>query len=152
MLRVSQFGMFALIAWLVGGITFSSCQKKQDDQSQQMLDTQKTYQTTNNTYITEYQTYRTQREQDLAQNQTTIASFQTRLKKANAKLRVSLDSTELALERANADLRSRLETFKAEGKESWEQFKNQFDRSADSVRSNLDELNTKMHQLKLDKD
>ena len=150
-LRISQFGSLALMVWLLGGITFSSCQKTQDQQSQQMQDSQKTYQTTsNNTYVTEYQTYKTQREQDLARNQDTIVRFQTRLKKANVKLRASLDSTEMALERANADLRARLETFKVEGQDTWQQFKNQFDRSMDSVRGNLNDLNTKMHTLKLE--
>ena len=151
MIRVSLFGVFTLFIWFAVGVTFTSCQKNQDQQSQQTQDTQKVYQTTNNnTYVTEYQTYKTQREQDLARNQDTIASFQARLKKANAKLRASLDSTELALERANADLRAKLETFKAEGEDNWQQFKNQFDRSMDSVRSNVNDLNAKMHRLKLE--
>lgn len=150
LLRVSQFGFFALLVWFACGITFSSCQKNQDQQAQLVQDTQKTYQTVNTTYVTEYQNYRTQREQDLARNQDTIARFQARLKKANAKLRASLDSTEMLLERQNADLRARLETFKAEGQDTWQQFKNQFDRSMDSVRGNLNDLNTKMHSLKLE--
>lgn len=150
MVRVSQFGIFALLVWLMGALTFSSCQKNQDQQAQLVQDTQKTYQTTaNTTYVTEYQTYRTQREQDLARNQDTIASFQARLKKANAKLRVALDSAEMALERQNADLRARLETFKAEGQDNWQQFKNKFDQSMDSVRGSLNDLNSKMRNLKL---
>ncbi len=149
MLRLSQLGIFTLVVWLVGGITFSSCQKSQDQQAQLVQDTQKTYQAANTTYVTEYQTYRTQREQDLARNQDTIASFQARLKKANAKLRAALDSTEIALERQNADLRARLETFKAEGQDNWQQFKNKFDQSMDSVRGSLNELNSKMRNLKL---
>ncbi len=150
MLRVSRFGIFALLVWLMGALTFSSCQKNQDQQAQLVQDTQKTYQTTaNTTYVTEYQTYRTQREQDLARNQDTIASFQARLKKANAKLRVALDSAEMALERQNADLRARLETFKAEGQDNWQQFKNKFDQSMDSVRGSLNDLNSKMRNLKL---
>ena len=150
MLRLSQVGIFTLLVWLVGGITFSSCQKNQDQQAQLVQDTQKTYQTTNTTYVTEYQNYRSQKEQDLARNQDTIASFQARLKKANAKLRAALDSAEMALERQNADLRARLETFKAEGHDTWQQFKNQFDQSMDSVRGNLNDLNSKMHRLKLE--
>lgn len=151
MLRLSQFAFFALLIWLVGGLTFSSCKKSQDEQTQQGQDTQKVYQTTNNTaYVTEYQTYKSQSEGELARNMDTIAAFNARLKKANAKLRASLESTEQELERRNADLRAKLETFKAEGRENWQQFKDAFDRSMDTVRTNLLDLNSRMHRLKLE--
>jgi chromatin segregation and condensation protein Rec8/ScpA/Scc1 (kleisin family) len=151
MIRLSQLGFFALLVWLAGGLTFSSCKKTQDDQAQQPQDTQKVYQTTNNTtYVTEYQTYKTQSEHELARNQDTIATFQARLKKANAKIKASLDSTEQELERRNADLRAKLETFKAEGQGTWQQFKDAFDRSMDTVRTNLQDLNARMRKLKLE--
>ena len=126
------------------------CQKKEDQNAGNTIDTQRNVQTgtTTNNYITEYPVYKTRSEKELDANRDTIATFKERLRKVDAKLRAALDSTERALEKENAELQSKLQSFKGEGQDAWLQFKNEFDRSMDSIRENLRDLNARYYRIK----
>ena len=144
-----QASGFCLVffVWIITEMGFSGCQKNLDQKAENAADTQRNVQTTTNNYMVEYPAYKVSSEKLIATNRDTIELFKARLRKANAKLKVSLDSAEQALERANAELQSRIESFKADGQEAWMRFKNQFDRSMDSVRSNLDDLKNKFNRI-----
>jgi flagellar motility protein MotE (MotC chaperone) len=149
-LYTSSFFVLCFAIWALCG-----CQKTQDQTAMnQNVDSQRTYQNTNTTsatnYATDYQTYKTQTESELARNQDTIASFRARLKKTNAKLRAALDSAETALERENADLREKIEAYKAESQDNWMNFKNNFDRSMDSIRSNINNFTVRINHYKIE--
>jgi len=143
---------FVFLLWIVAGMGFSGCQKNQDQKTDNAVDTQKNVQatTTTNNYITEYPVYKTNSEKIIAANRDTMIAFKTRLRNVNAKIRMSLDSAEQALERANADLEARIEAFKADGQDAWMQFKAQFDHSMDSVRSSLQDLNNRVSRIKVE--
>lgn len=147
-IKAAAISLFAVLSVLT---VSSGCQKNQG-QNAGNADSVRTVQTstTTNNYITEYPVYKTQSEKALAANRDTIAAFRERLKTANAKFRASLDSADRALEKANAELQSRLESFKAEGQDTWMQFKNQFDRSMDTVRTNLEDLRGKFYHIKVE--
>jgi hypothetical protein len=141
-----SIGIFLL---LLSVVTYAGCQSKTDQNAGNATDTQKNMQSTvTNNYITEYPVYKTNTEKELAANRDTINIFRERLKKAGAKMKEALDSTEQALEKENAVLERKLESFKAEGQDTWMQFKEQFDRSMDSIRENFKDLTHKYYQIK----
>ena len=145
------FICFVLLFSAVIDLNFSGCQKNQDQKTENTQDTQKNVQvaaSTTSNYITEYPVYKTNSEKLITAIRDTLESLKSTLRKVNAKLRASLDSAEQVLERENVDLQARLESFKADGQDSWLQFKKQFDQSMDSVRSNLRELHNKYDHIK----
>jgi len=150
--KISQFGFLALVSWFVAGTTISSCQKSQNnpDTLTTSQNTQTTTQTTptpavQTTYVAEYPVYKSSNDAELARNQDTISAIKARLKTANAKLRASLAKEEEALARENADLQARLAAYKDQGAESWQKFKSDFDRSMDSIRTAMKNMQTKIY-------
>jgi hypothetical protein len=150
-MKLSKLGFFMLGTWLIAGTTISSCQKSQQDS---MDTTQKTstpttpVSTTTNNYITEYPVYKSSSEKELAANKDTITSIRERLKNANAKLKAALEREEQAVEKANADLQLKIESYKDQGEKAWAQFKANFDRSMDSIRSNIKDIETRIESIK----
>jgi len=152
-MRLSKLGFCALAAWLIAGTTISSCQKSQSnaDSTQQTTTSQPAPATmTTANYITEYPVYKTTSEQELSANKDTIASVRERLKNAKADLRAALEREETALEKENAALQLQLESYKDQGQDAWMQFKANFDRSMDSVRTSMRDLREKIRSMKLE--
>lgn len=148
MMKLSKFGFLALIVWLIAGTTISSCQKSQnnaDTLSTTSQTTQNSPQGTPAVYVTEYPIYRTTTEAELARNRDTIASIRERLQNANAKLRASISKEGDALAQENAALQAKLESYKDQGEQSWKQFKADFDRSMDSLRNAVQNVQTKIY-------
>jgi hypothetical protein len=150
LLKLSQFGFLALIIWFVAGTTISSCQKTQNNGDTLSTTSQTTTQNnppqaTPAVYVTEYPVYKTTTESELARNRDTIASIRERLQNVNAKLRASISREEDALAQENAALQARLEAYKDQGTQSWQQFKADFDRSMDSMRLALQNVQTKIY-------
>lgn len=150
LMKLSQFGFLALIIWFVAGTTISSCQKTQNNGDTLSTTSQTTTQTSPPTatpamYVTEYPVYRTATESELARNRDTIASIRERLQNVNAKLRAQISREEDELAKENAALQAKLEAYKAQGEDSWQQFKADFDRSMDSLRTAMQNVQTKIY-------
>ena len=142
-----KISSFAILALLFTGIQLTGC-KKTDDKTAG-ADTVKTTTAVDNTYVTEYTAYRTQTEQELAANRDSIAAYKLRIAHSKAKIKADLEKARLELEKQNADLQAQLAAYKDEGKDKWEKFKSDFNRSKDSVKS---KWNTLIDKIKHDDD
>ena len=128
-----------VVLFLAAAIQLSGCKKTENKTDEGVaVDTAKTQ--INNTYITEYTTYRTQTEQELAANRDSIAAYKIRIKNSKAKIKADLEKARLELEKQNSDLQAQLAAYKDEGKDKWEKFKTDFNRSKDSVNSKWNNL------------
>ncbi|MEP7235315.1 MAG: hypothetical protein ABI778_08465 [Ignavibacteriota bacterium] len=127
-------------------LTPLGCSKNTDRSEGILKDTVISTQTSGTTalYQVDYPVYKTETEKIIIANRDTISAFKREMSKANRKMRAALDSSSKALERTNDMLGTKLENFKADGKEAWSDFKAQFDRSMDSVKKALKDLKVKL--------
>ncbi|WP_372793691.1 hypothetical protein [Lutibacter sp.] len=87
----------------------------------------------NQEYLADVEKYRKETEDKIATNNKSIMEFKARiaLEKKDAQIAYAKEIT--VLEQKNSDLKKKIDTFKAESKEQWENFKVEFGKDMDEL-------------------
>lgn len=94
-------------------------------------------------YLTDIDMYRVETANRIAANQKTIADFNATL--ANKKMddRAEYVKKIKSLEQKNAELKRKMETYKADGNEKWKTFKSEFSKEMDDLGESIKDLTKK---------
>ena len=107
-----------LLAWVPG------CKKSNDQKlaEAQLIEANKA------AAINEWQAYRTEQEARIAANDLIIADYKAKMTNSKGKLLAAYDKKVEELELKNKELKTKLDNYTDEGKDSWEKFKSEFNR------------------------
>jgi len=127
---------------LIAGLFFTGCDNRdnaKDDvekANQDMIDAQIQFEK-------EWQQFKSDAELKINTNQQKIDDFKAAMKTTSAKFKAQYENAVLTLEQKNIELKKKLNEFKYERKENWEDFKNAFNRDMDSVVTTLNDIFSK---------
>lgn len=80
-----------------------------------------------------WQIFKSEAEAKIAVNERTIADYKARMTATNGKLNAKYDKKIDALEKKNAELKTKLLAYKEDSKTDWEQFKNEMNTDLDGL-------------------
>ena len=129
----------AAVSLLITGLIFNGCDNRdnaKDDlekANQEMIDTQKQIEQ-------EWQQFKSDAELKINTNQQKIDDFKAAMKTTSTKFKAKYENEVLTLEQKNIELKKKLNEFKYERKENWEDFKKAFNSDMDSVGTALNDI------------
>ena len=94
-------------------------------------------------YEKEWQQFKTDAELKISANEKKISDFKALIKTASGKSKAKYEKEVMELEQKNIELRKKLSEYKYEGKDKWEEFKQEFNRDVDIVGNAINDLFTK---------
>ena len=97
----------------------------------------------NEAYQKEIDTYRREADEKIAANNKSIAEFNARIALEKKDAQDDYKRQIAALEQKNSDLKKKMDDYKADGKEKWEQFKTEFSRDMDELGKAFKDLTVK---------
>ena len=84
-------------------------------------------------YLAEVEKYRKETEDKITANNKSITEFKARIAGEKAEAQVAYNQKIIVLEQKNSDLKKKMDVFKAESKEQWENFKIEFSKDMDEL-------------------
>ncbi|MGZ5511611.1 MAG: sll1863 family stress response protein [Nitrososphaeraceae archaeon] len=132
----------AAVSLLIAGLIFTGCDNRdnaKDDvekANQDMIDAQIQFEK-------EWQQFKSDAELKINTNQQKIDDFKAAMKTTSAKFKAKYENEVLTLEQKNIELKKKLNEFKYERKENWEDFKKAFNSDMDSVGTTLNDIFSK---------
>lgn len=87
----------------------------------------------NEEYLTDIENYRKETADKIAANERSIAEFEARIATEKKEARAEYKEKIIKLEQKNSDARKKMDEYKAEGKESWEIFKAEFNHDMEEL-------------------
>lgn len=132
-----------LMTSLLAGILMTACNSspKKTDEMQSAADTSKPVVDTAKIRA-DWEKFKADANEQMRISKDSIESFKTRIAHADKKLKARYDARVAELERKNAELKNKLDDFKEEGKEKWDQFKIDFNRDMDKLRQEIKDSTT----------
>jgi len=127
---------------LIAGLFFTGCDNRdnaKDDvekANQDMIDAQIQFEK-------EWQQFKSDAELKINTNQQKIDDFKAAMKTTSAKFKAKYENEVLTLEQKNIELKKKLNEFKYERKENWEDFKKAFNSDMDSIVTTLNDIFSK---------
>jgi len=127
---------------LIAGLFFTSCDNRdnaKDDvekANQDMIDAQVQFEK-------EWQQFKSDAELKINTNQQKINDFKSAMKTTSTKFKAKYENEVLTLEQKNIELKKKLNEFKYERKENWEDFKKAFNSDMDYVSTTLNDIFSK---------
>lgn len=125
---------------LSAGIFFAGCENNRDnardeveDANQDMIDAQ--YQ-----FDKEWQEFKRDAEVRIDENEKKIAEFKESMKSTSANFKSKYENEVLTLEQNNIQLRKKLNDYKYEGRDNWNEFKRDFNHEIDTVVDSLNDI------------
>jgi chromosome segregation ATPase len=94
----------------------------------------------NEAYLTEIETYRKESAAKISANDKSIADFNARIENEKKEVRDEYKKKIAELEQKNSDVKKRLDGYKADGKDNWANFKQEFSRDMDALGKALKDL------------
>jgi chaperonin cofactor prefoldin len=107
-----------LLAWTLG------CKKNNDKElaEAQLIEANKA------AAEMEWQTFKAEQEAKIAANELIVADYKAKMTNSKGKLLAAYDKKVEELELKNKELKTKLDNYTDEGKDSWEKFKSEFNR------------------------
>jgi DNA anti-recombination protein RmuC len=128
-LQSKSIRMLLMVAF--GSFTLTSCNtsaEKVANAVDQVAAANKELVKANAEYLADMETYRKETAATIAKNNESIAAFNTRIESEKAEVRADYKKKIVALEQKNTDMKKRLDDYKADGKDKWQSFKQEFNR------------------------
>lgn len=94
-------------------------------------------------YESEWQQFRSDVDSKINANEKRIAEFEAEIKTASGKYRAKYEKDVVVLEQKNTDLRKKLNDYKFESRNNWEEFKTDFNREVDDIMVGLNDIFSK---------
>jgi len=125
---------------LIAGSVFTGCDNNRENAkddvekaNQDMIDAQVQFEK-------EWQQFKSDAELKIDANQNKIDDFKVAMKTTSTKFRAKYENEVLTLEQKNIELKKKLNEYKNERKENWEEFKKEFNNDMDSVGNALKDI------------
>lgn len=138
----NRYFILAVILLIAGSI-FIGCDKNRENAkdniekaNQDMIDAQVLFEK-------EWQQFKSDAESKINTNQQKIDDFKVAMKTTSTKFKAKYENEVLTLEQKNIELKKKLNDFKYERKENWEEFKKAFNNDMDIVGNALNDIFTK---------
>lgn len=123
-------------ATFIAGATFSSCDTPKGD----VLDAQENVAKANSNldeatdnYIADIEQYRAETSEKIAVNDRTIVDLKASVENKDAATKAEYWKRIAELENKNRELKTRMDNYKADGKENWETFRSEFNHDMDGL-------------------
>lgn len=87
----------------------------------------------NEDYLTDVAAYRMETADKIAANEKSLAEFKLRIASEKQEAREDYNKKLAELEQKNADMKKKLDDYKADGKENWEKFKVEYNHDMDGL-------------------
>ncbi len=94
-------------------------------------------------YMAEVQAYRRETADRISANDRSIAEFRTRIENEREDVKADYRRRIAVLEQKNSDSKRRMDDYKADGREKWQNFKMEFNRDMDELGKALKDLTVK---------
>ena len=132
----------AAVSLLIAGLIFTGCDNRDNAKdnvekaNQDMIDAQVQFEK-------EWQQFKSDAELKISTNQQKIDDFKVAMKTTSAKFKAKYENEVLTLEQKNIELKKKLNEFKYDRKEDWEDFQKVFNNNMDSVGTALKDIFSK---------
>ncbi len=128
----NKYFLFAVLL-LIAGALLTGCEKTSENAKEKVSQANQDMADAQAQYEKEWQQFKSDTELKINANQKNIDDFKTAMKKTNKKFRAKYENQVLTLEQKNIELKKKLNDYKYEGKDNWEQFKQKFNNDIDSA-------------------
>jgi len=118
---------------LITGALLTGCEKTSENAKEKVSQANKDMADAQAQYEKEWQQFKSDAELKINTNQKNIDDFKTAMKKTSKKFRAKYENQVLTLEQKNIELKKILNDYKYEGRDNWEQFRQEFNNNIDSV-------------------
>jgi cytochrome c556 len=133
---MSKTILVAAMAILFAGTSFTSCDSPKDN----VIDAQEKVETANENldkatddYIADIENFRNASNLTIEENNKVIASLKAGVSGKEASVKSDYWKEIAELEKKNAELKARMASYKADGKENWESFKTEFNHDMQGI-------------------
>lgn len=130
---------------IVTALSLSQCAPKEQSAETQLNNATEKFEDANKEYLAQMETFKKESNVRIEKNNKQITDFNKRIEKAKKEAKTDYQEKIKALEAKNTDLKKRLDDFKADGNENWENFKKEFNHDMENLGialKNLTESNT----------
>lgn len=131
---------------LLLGMLFTNCStpsEKVTSAQNDVIEANKRLEVANQEQIAELAAYRRETNAKIVANNESIAAFNARIDSEKEEAREAYKKKVSDLEKKNTDMKKRLDEYKAEGKEGWENFKAEFNHDMDEIGNAMKDLTIK---------
>jgi len=134
----NKYFILAIIV-LIAGAVFTSCSgsKENVNQANEDLKVEQAQ------YAKEWQQFKSDAELKINDNEQKIDELKLKIKTARIDFQTKYEKEVTVLEQKNTDLKKKISEYKYEGKDKWEQFKQEFNRDIDIVGNAIKNIFTK---------
>ena len=126
--------------------TLTSCNspaKKVEQAQENVNEANKDLAKANEEYLADIESYRKETAEKIAANDRSIAEFNSRIKEQKREAAADYKLKVAKLEQKNSDMKKQMDEYKAEGKESWEKFKIEFNHDMEELGKAFKDLTVK---------
>jgi hypothetical protein len=131
------------IATVLSATSCKSDKDKVDEATSQVVEAGDDLKEANDDYLLEVEKYKLETADKIIQNDKSIAEFNARVKTEKKETREQYIKDIAALEAKNADLKMKMEVYKADSKENWDKFKIEFSHDMDELGKAFKDLTVK---------
>ena len=131
---------------LVTSISVLSCNDSSQNSvasQNSKIDSTKINDSINNEYMKDMESYKKQITDTINANIKSIDDFKTKIQHDKMHVKEFYDEKIEALQKGNADMKKKIEEYKADGKDKWEEFKKEFSHGMDTLGKAFKDLTTK---------
>jgi len=125
---------------LTAGSILTGCENNRENAKEKVQQADQALKDAQAQFDNEWQQFKSDAELKIDANQKQIDDFKVAMKTTSKKFKSKYKNEVLTLEQKNIELRKKLNGYKYEGKDNWEQFKQDFNNNMDSVGNALKDI------------
>lgn len=129
--------MFTLTASVcIAAVLATSCNssaEKVEKAQEELIEANRELTKANEAYLADVEKYRLKVAEKIASNEKSAAAFKARIETEKREVRADYSKKIAELEAKNSDLKMKMDEYKADSKDSWEDFKTDFSREMDEL-------------------
>ena len=128
---------------LITGVVLTGCyssSEKVENAENDVIEANKALDEANQDYLADIESYKKLTAAKIAANKKNITEFNQRIAKEKKEVKADYAKKIAELEQKNTDMQLKIDGYKAEGKDSWEQFKVGYNRDMDAIGDALKKL------------
>jgi len=142
---IKQLITFAAVG-VISGTVYTGCTdtsaKKVEDAKEQVDVAKADLNAANAKYAEEFQTFKKESELQISNNEKSIELLEAKMEKSGSKAKAKYKDKIADLKARNHQLEEKIEDYRDEGKDSWEKFKDGFNREMEKIKLAIKDLTT----------
>jgi len=142
---IKQLITFAAVG-VISGTVYTGCTdtsaKKVEDAKEQVDVAKADLNAANAKYAEEFQTFKKESELQISNNEKSIELLEAKMEKSGSKAKAKYKDKMADLKARNHQLEEKIEDYRDEGKDSWEKFKDGFNREMEKIKLAIKDLTT----------